>query len=67
MAKKLTDTKIKNARPVNKEISRFDGDGLILRIAPLPKGGKRNLCFSYVLPASKRRMQNVSWPPLASL
>lgn len=42
MAKKPTDTKIKSTRPADKEINFFDGDGLILRIAPLAKGGKKN-------------------------
>lgn len=32
IAKKLTDTEIKNTKPADKEINLFDGDGLILRI-----------------------------------
>lgn len=32
--KKLTDTEIKNTKPADKEINLFDGDGLLLRIAP---------------------------------
>ncbi|MDI8978041.1 hypothetical protein MJN47_30070, partial [Salmonella enterica subsp. enterica serovar Lubbock] len=35
IAKKLTDTEIKSTKPADKEINLFDGDGLILRIAPL--------------------------------
>lgn len=35
IAKKLTDTEIKNTKPAEKEINLFDGDGLMLRIAPL--------------------------------
>lgn len=42
IAKKLTDTEIKSTKPADKEINLFDGDGLILRIAPLAKGGKKN-------------------------
>lgn len=34
IAKKLTDTEIKSTKPADKEINLFDGDGLILRIAP---------------------------------
>lgn len=34
IAKLLTDTLIKNTKPAEKEISLFDGDGLMLRIAP---------------------------------
>lgn len=41
IAKKLTDTEIKNTKPAVKEINLFDGDGLILRISPLSTGGKR--------------------------
>ena len=38
IAKKLSDTEIKSTKPADKEINLFDGDGLILRIAPLAKG-----------------------------
>ena len=41
IAKKLTDTEIKNTKPAEKEISLFDGDGLMLRITPLSVGGKK--------------------------
>jgi hypothetical protein len=34
IAKKLTDTEIKSTKPAEKEVNLFDGDGLILRIAP---------------------------------
>lgn len=41
IAKKLTDTEIKSTKPADKEINLFDGDGLILRIAPLSKGARK--------------------------
>jgi hypothetical protein len=41
IAKKLTDTEIKSTKPADKEINLFDGDGLILRIAPSRKEGRR--------------------------
>ncbi|EPF0717909.1 integrase arm-type DNA-binding domain-containing protein, partial [Escherichia coli] len=47
IAKKLTDTEIKSTKPADKEINLFDGDGLLLRIAPLSKGGKKNWYFRY--------------------
>ena len=53
--KKLTDTEIKSTKPADKEINLFDGDGLILRIAPLTKGGKKNWYFRYSVPVSKKR------------
>ncbi|MBF9127062.1 hypothetical protein JZL66_24060 [Escherichia coli] len=52
IAKKLTDTEIKSTKPADKEINLFDGDGLILRIAPLAKGGKKNWYFRYAVPVS---------------
>lgn len=55
IAKKLTDTEIKSTKPTDKEINLFDGDGLILRIAPLSKGGKKNWNFRYAVPVSKKR------------
>ncbi|CZU94297.1 integrase domain-containing protein [Enterobacter hormaechei] len=55
IAKKLTDTEIKSTKPADKEINLFDGDGLILRIAPLSKGGKKNWYFRYAVPVSKKR------------
>ncbi|HBT8368421.1 TPA: tyrosine-type recombinase/integrase [Klebsiella pneumoniae] len=55
IAKKLTDTEIKSTKPTDKEINLFDGDGLILRIAPLSKGGKKNWYFRYAVPVSKKR------------
>jgi hypothetical protein len=45
LAEKLTDTEIKNTKPADKEINLFDGDGLMLRIGPLSKGGKKKLVF----------------------
>ncbi|AWV25841.1 integrase [Citrobacter youngae] len=55
IAKKLTDTEIKNTKPADKEINLFDGDGLILRISPLSTGGKKNWYFRYSVPVSKKR------------
>lgn len=55
ITKKLTDTEIKSTKPTDKEINLFDGDGLILRIAPLSKGGKKNWYFRYAVPVSKKR------------
>lgn len=55
IAKKLTDTEIKSTKPADKEINLFDGDGLILRISPLSKGGKKNWYFRYAVPVSKKR------------
>ncbi|CAI2512898.1 Prophage CP4-57 integrase [Serratia fonticola] len=55
LAKKLTDTEIKSTKPSDKEINLFDGDGLILRIAPLSKGGKKNWYFRYAVPLTKKR------------
>ncbi|CDK76611.1 Phage integrase, Phage P4-associated [Klebsiella pneumoniae IS22] len=41
IAKKLTDTEIKSTKPAEKEVNLFDGDGLLLRIAPLAKEGRK--------------------------
>jgi hypothetical protein len=54
IAKKLTDTEIKNTKPAGKEINLFDGDGLILRISPLNRWEK-NWYFRYAVPVSKKR------------
>ncbi|EPL2437638.1 tyrosine-type recombinase/integrase [Klebsiella pneumoniae] len=66
IAKKLTDTEIKSTKPTDKEINLFDGDGLILRIAPLSKGGKKNWYFRYAVPVSKKRtkMSHGTYPHL---
>lgn len=53
LAKKLTDTEIKSTKPADKEINLFDGDGLMLRIAPLSRGGKKNWYFRYAVPVTK--------------
>ncbi len=45
IAKKLTDTEIKSTKPAEKEVNLFDGDGLLLRIAPLSEGRKEKLVF----------------------
>ncbi|HAW7810702.1 integrase domain-containing protein [Klebsiella variicola] len=55
IAKKLTDTEIKSTKPSEKEVNLFDGDGLLLRIAPLAKGGKKNWYFRYAVPVTKKR------------
>nr|WP_276085645.1 integrase arm-type DNA-binding domain-containing protein [Klebsiella quasipneumoniae] len=55
IAKKLTDTEIKSTKPADKEINLFDGDGLILRIAPRVKGMKKNWYFRYAVPVTKKR------------
>lgn len=55
IAKKLTDTEIKNTKPAEKEINLFDGDGLMLLIALLSKGVKKNWYFRYAVPVSKKR------------
>ncbi len=58
IAKKLTDTEIKSTKPAEKEVNLFDGDGLLLRIAPLAKGGKKNWYFRYAVPVTKKRTMN---------
>lgn len=45
IAKKLTDTEIKSTKPAEKEVNLFDGDGLLLRIAPLAIGREEKLVF----------------------
>ncbi len=45
IAKKLTDTEIKSTKPADKEINLFDGDGLILRIAPPLERREEELVF----------------------
>lgn len=55
LAKKLTDTEIKSTKPSDKETNLFDGDGLMLRIAPLSSGGKKNWYFRYAVPVTKKR------------
>ncbi len=41
IAKKLTDTEIKSTKPAEKEVNLFDGDGLLLRIAPRRREGRK--------------------------
>jgi hypothetical protein len=60
IAKKLTDTEIKSTKPADKEINLFDGDGLILRIAPLAKGG-RKLVFQVCSASEQEKNQNEPW------
>lgn len=66
IAKKLTDTEIKSTKPAEKEVNLFDGDGLLLRIAPLAKGGKKNWYFRYAVPVTKKRTK-VSLEPILTL
>lgn len=61
IAKKLTDTEIKSTKPADKEINLFDGDGLILRIAPLAKGGKKKLVFQVCSTREQEKNQNEPW------
>ena len=65
IAKKLTDTEIKSTKPAEKEVNLFDGDGFLLRIAPLAKGGKKNWYFRYAVPVTKKRTK-VSFRNLSS-
>jgi hypothetical protein len=65
IAKKLTDTEIKSTKPAEKEVNLFDGDGLILRIAPL-EGGKKNWYFRYAVPVTKKRTK-MSLEPILTL
>jgi integrase len=55
LAKKLTDTEIKSTKPSDKETNLFDGDGLMLRIASLSSGGRKNWYFRYAVPVTKKR------------
>lgn len=57
--KKFTDIEIKSTKPSDKEVNLFDGDGLLRRIAPMAKGGKKNWYFRYAVPVTKKRT-NVS-------
>ena len=53
MAKTLTDTAIRTAKPKNKPYKLFDGDGLFLLVTPLkmgklpPSGGGKWWRFKY--------------------
>lgn len=48
----LTDTQIKNAKPLDKEYNLNDGNGLALRIKPT---GSKLWLFNYYRPISKKR------------
>ncbi|EKN3705704.1 integrase arm-type DNA-binding domain-containing protein, partial [Yersinia enterocolitica] len=52
VATKLTDTEIKKAKPVDKEFTLWDGDGLFLRIKP---SGKKIWHLAYTVPFTKKR------------
>ncbi|CAM7591327.1 Prophage integrase [Klebsiella quasipneumoniae subsp. similipneumoniae] len=51
---KLNDTQIKKAKATddNKEITLYDGDGLMLRVKP---SGKKIWYFNYQVPVTKKR------------
>ena len=61
LAKKLTDTEIKNTKPAGKEINLFDGDGLILRISPLSTGGEKKLVFQVFSASEQEKNQDEPW------
>lgn len=48
----LTDTKIKNAKPKDKQFDLPDGDGLLLQVKP---NGSKLWRFNYVKPYIKTR------------
>jgi integrase len=52
IAKPLTDTQIKNAKPCEKEIALTDGQGLLLRIKP---NGNKIWIMNYTHPFTKKR------------
>ncbi|KAE9627733.1 integrase domain-containing protein [Aeromonas veronii] len=56
---KLTDSKLRTAKPEDKEYSLGDGDGLYLRVKP---NGTRLWVFNYYRPSDKRRA-NISFGP----
>lgn len=60
LAKKLTDTEIKNTKPAGKEINLFDGDGLILRISPSQQVGKK-LVFQVFSASEQEKNQDEPW------
>lgn len=60
LAKKLTDTEIKNTKPAGKEINLFDGDGLILRISPLNRWEKE-LVFQVFSASEQEKNQDEPW------
>lgn len=49
---KLTDSKLRTAKPEAKEYSLGDGDGLYLRVKP---NGARLWVFNYYRPSDKKR------------
>jgi hypothetical protein len=57
IAKKLTDTEIKSTKPAEKRVNLFDGDGLILRIAPSRKEGRKSWYFRYTVPVTKSELR----------
>ncbi|WP_323885407.1 integrase domain-containing protein [Aeromonas caviae] len=56
---KLTDSKLRSAKPEAKEFSLGDGDGLYLRVKP---NGARLWVFNYYRPSDKKRA-NISFGP----
>lgn len=61
IAKKLTDTEIKSTKPADKEINLFDGDGLILRIAPFGERRQEKLVFQVCSTSEQEKNQNEPW------
>lgn len=56
---KLTDSKLRAAKPEDKEYNLGDGDGLYLRVKP---NGSRLWVFNYYRPTDKKRA-NISFGP----
>ncbi|MGB1848219.1 MAG: integrase arm-type DNA-binding domain-containing protein, partial [Pseudohongiellaceae bacterium] len=52
IAKPLTDTQIRNAKPKSKEYNLADGQGLYLRVKP---SGSKEWVFNYYKPISGKR------------
>ncbi|MGR5389738.1 integrase domain-containing protein [Vibrio crassostreae] len=48
----LSDTKIKNTKPTDKQFALYDGNGLQLRIMP---NGTKSWLFNYIHPITKKR------------
>ncbi|AHW87456.1 phage integrase [Klebsiella michiganensis HKOPL1] len=55
---KLNDTQIKKAKATddNKEITLYDGDGLMLRVKP---SGKKVWYFNYQVPVTKKEQNKI--------
>lgn len=51
----LTDRKINTTKPVEKESTIFDGQGLYILISPISQGGAKRWHFRYTKPLTKKR------------